>query len=100
MRTERSLTERQKEVNLRHQKKSCHSCRYFRLSAQGSNCLFLGRVMGSRNSNTRVGTLVEWAQATICDAWKKRPSTWKLYVKDPFWCDPHITTETQRRFRR
>jgi len=98
MRKERSITERQKEVNFRHHDKSCHSCRYFRISSQGSNCLFLGRML-SRES-VSVGTLVEWAKGTLCDAWKKRPSTWKLYVKDPFWCDPHITKETQRRFRR
>jgi len=98
MRKDKGLATRQLEVNLRHQDKSCHTCRYFRLHSNASYCLFLGRPM---DTNSSVVRLVGWAMATICDAWKKRPSTWSVIAtENPFWFDRYIPRKTQKRFRR
>jgi len=92
------LFERQKDVNLRHHDKSCYTCRYFRMHANGSDCLYLGRAMGS---SVTVGRLVDWARTKICDAWKKRPSTWNVYAsKNPYWEDEYISRETQEKLKR
>jgi len=84
------------DSNVRHHEKSCYTCRYFRANANGSFCLFLGRTISQTG---RMQEVVEWAMTRVCDAWKKRPSTWSVFSRDPFRNDHHIPKETQRRFR-
>jgi hypothetical protein len=43
--------------------------------------------------------VVEWAMTRVCDAWKKRPSTWNIYSRDPLNNDHHIPKKTQKRYR-
>lgn len=98
MRKDKKLLERQRGVNLRHQEKSCHTCRYFRMNGNHGYCLFLGRTIAESNV---AGDLALLVRGIICDAWKKRPSTWSVVATDnPFWFDRYITRQTQRKFRR
>ncbi len=45
----------------------------------------------------------ESARQRLCDGWKKRPKTWKIYSEgpksNPHWFDPYISRATQHRLR-
>jgi hypothetical protein len=84
------------DLNVKHHEKSCHTCRYFRANANGSYCLYMGSMM---SQSGRMAEVVEWAMTVVCDAWKKRPSTWNIYSRDPLNNDHHIPKKTQKRFR-
>ena len=100
-----SCVELENKLNLRHQEKSCETCRFFRVCLKESSsktitseCLLLGRTMGI-NIDDRV-QLIDWARGRVCDGWKQRSKTWKIDAyKNPYFEDKYFKRSTLERKR-
>jgi len=89
--------------HLRFHDQSCANCRYFRIHTTGasdSECLALGRTLGTTRQND-ISTLLGWARERLCELWAKRPRNWNIYSDgvdhNPHWVDPYIPREVTAR---
>lgn len=89
--------------NLRYQEKCCFECRYYREHKTGawvSECLLMGRTLSISPDH---GDLLDWGRSKVCDGFKKRPKTWRVWSEgvenNPHWKDPYIPRDQIERIR-
>jgi len=80
---------------LQWHKKSCYTCRYYRVQniTLQSDCLFLGRLLSMTGK-------AESGRSRFCAGWKRRPKNWCIYVDgNPYYDDPYIKRKTLQNIR-